>query len=204
MRRTVFALAALVCALHAPAAAQQAPVRAEQVVRVQAPAAGLRKLTIGTVVDVRGDTVTLQVARRDTIRGGSVLQQTRVPLRDVYRMEVAVGQASRTRGAVLGTAIGTGAGLAAAALHMRFSARAREDVPCTEATPIPSCPLIPESRLEPYPREKLVGITAAGALLGTAAGAVFSGRRWRHVYPVAPAAAAAPGGGMALGGELRF
>lgn len=201
MRRAVLALSALLCALHTPAAAQQAPVQPDQVVRVQAPAAGLRGLTIGTVVDVRGDSVTLQLSQRDTIRGGEVLQQRAVALRDVHRMEVAVGTASRTRGAVLGTAIGTGAGLAAAALHMRFSNRPSESVPCDYIAD-PLC--LPESRLLPYEREKFVGITVAGTLLGTAAGAVFSGRRWRHVYPVAPAAGSAPGGGLELGATLRF
>lgn len=205
MRRAVFALVALACAQHSPAAAQQdAPVRAEQVVRVHAPAAGLRRPTIGTVVDVRGDTVMLQVAQPDPIRGGSMLQQRAVPLRDVYRMEVAAGSASRARGSVLGAAIGTGAGLAATALHMRFSARRRVDVPCEDTTPIPECPLIPKTRFVEYPRERIVGITLAGTVLGTAAGAVFSGRRWRHVYPVAPAAGSAPGGGMELGAALRF
>lgn len=204
MRRTVLALSALVCVLHSPAFAQtSAPVRPEQVVRVQAPAAGLRRLTIGTVVDVRRDTVLVQVAEHDTLRGGEVLQQRAVALRDVYRMEVLAGRGSRTRGALLGTVIGTGAGLAAAALHMRFSARANEDLPCTEPDPA-DCPLFPRTRLVEYPREKFVGITAAGTVLGTVAGAVFSGRRWRHVYPVAPAAGSAPGGGMELGAALRF
>lgn len=201
MRYKFFALAALLCAASAPAAAQA--VQPEQVVRVQAPAAGLRRLTIGTVLDVRRDTLIIQTAQRDTIRGGSILQQRAVPLSAVRRLEVEAGTASRTRGAVLGTLIGTASGLTAAALHMRFSIRKEEQVPC----PIeenPECQFAePEWRKLPYPREKFWAITGVGTVLGTVTGAVFSGRRWRSV-PVAPAVSAAPGGGMELSGTLRF
>jgi hypothetical protein len=200
MRRTLLALAALLAA-HAPAAAQGGPpVRPEQVVRVHAPAAGLRGPTIGTVLDVRADSLFIQTSVRDSILGGSVPRQRAIALRDVWRLEVEAGTRSRTRGALIGTLVGTGVGVGAAALHMKFSIRRSEYLPC-EAEP---CPFPPESRLEPYPREKFVGITAAGTLLGAAAGTVFSGRRWRHVLPVAPAAGGAPNGGMQVSGTVRF
>lgn len=197
MRFALFS-ALLASALTAPLAAQaDLPVRPEQVVRVRAPAVGLRERTVATVLAVQPDTLVLQTSRPDTIRGGAVLEQHRLALRDVWALEVQEGRRSRVRGGLLGMAIGTGVGLGAAALHMRFSNRPGDTVPCNDGPA--ECPFPPEVQLRPYPRDRFIKITLAGTVLGTAAGTLFSGRRWRHVFPIAPAA-----GGVQVSGTIRF
>lgn len=196
MMRFAVLSALLACALTAPLAAQaDLPVRPEQVVRVRAPAVGLRERTVATVLEVRPDSLVLQTSRLDTIRGGAVLEQHRLALHNVWSLEVQEGRRSRLRGGVLGMVIGTGVGVGAAALHMRFSNRPGDVVPCNG----PECPFPPEIQLRPYPRDRFVKITLVGTVLGTAAGSVFSGRRWRHVFPIAPAP-----GGVQVSGTIRF
>jgi hypothetical protein len=177
----------------------QAPVAPEEVVRIHAPPAGLRTPTVGTVLDVRRDTLVVQTSELDTIRGGTLLNQRVIPLSSVWSLEVPVGRRSRARGAAIGGLAGTGTGLLAAALHKKFSIRHTEPAPCP-----PNVDPCTATRLQPYPQSRSVGIVVTGAVIGTAAGAVWSGRRWRHVFPVTAEGRVTESGGVQVSGTLRF
>lgn len=98
-----FAVAVAAALLAAPAAAQNTlPLRPEQRVRIVAPAAGLTQPTVGTVVEMRGDTALLQMAA----------SQLAVPVADIISVEWSRGT-SRLGGALLGGVIGAGLGYVA-------------------------------------------------------------------------------------------
>jgi hypothetical protein len=190
-----------------PAHAQSAnPVRPEQEVRIQGPRSGLGRLTHGTVMSVSGDSIVVQTAVRDTVRGGRVLGQYAVPLADVWRLEVLAGHSNRTAGMAKGGLIGAGAGVLGVMVQKRFSTRPYVDVPCDSGLPPEQCPFPPEVRLAPYDNGRAAAIVGAGALLGIVVGALKPGRAWRSVLPRAVDAEAGPaqGGGVRVEGTIRF
>lgn len=204
INRTFLALAALAAA-SAPVHAQDAlPVRAEQEVRIQAPEAGLRRLTIATVMSATADTLVVQTAVPDTIRGGRVLGQHAVATAQLRRLEVLEGPRDPAGGMARGALIGAGAGVLGALYHKSFSDRASGPVECE--VPRERCRSLPEHELAPYDARKSTIIVAAGVVIGTVVGALKPGRRWRSVLPgrVEPAAGPAEGGGVRVEGIVRF
>ncbi|HEX6371057.1 MAG TPA: hypothetical protein VF006_19220 [Longimicrobium sp.] len=206
MNRILAALAALAPAC-APAHAQgPIAVQPEQEVRIQAPASGLRRLTIGTVMSVSADTVVVQTAVRDTVRGGRVLGQHAVPVAHLWRLEVLSGRGDPARGMAKGALVGAGAGVLGALFHKSFSRRESRFAPCDPALPPEQCPLVPEVRLDPYDHTRSAVIVGAGAVIGVVVGALKPGRTWRSVLPRPAEAAAGParGGGVRVEGTIRF
>jgi hypothetical protein len=205
MNRILLALAALVPAC-APAHAQSPlAVRPEQEVRIQAPESGLPGLTIATVMSVSADTVVVQTAVPDPVRGGRVLGQYAVQVTHLRRLEVLSGRGDPSRGMALGAAYGTGAGVFVLLFHKQFSRRKHIEVPC-EDTPNNCLFLRPRYRLEKYPSGQAAAIVGAGTLTGIVVGAIKPGRRWTSVLPRPVEAAMAPaqGGGVLLEGTIRF
>lgn len=205
MNRIPLALAAL--ALSCAPARAQTPlaVRPEQEVRIQAPASGLPGLTIATVMSASADSIVVQTAVPDPVRGGRVLGQYAVPVAHLRRLEVLSGRSDPTRGMALGALYGTGAGVFALLFHKQFSRRKQVEVPCDE--PPDECPFLPtEYRLEKYPTGQAAAIVGAGTVIGIAMGAVKPGRRWTSVLPRPVEAALGPaqGGGVRLEGTIRF
>lgn len=205
MNRILLALAALALA-SGSAQAQTLSVQPEQQVRIQAPEAGLRRLTNATVMAVRGDTVIVQTAVRDTVRDTRVLGQYAVPFAHLRRLEVHAGTLNRAGGVARGAVAGGAAGVLGALFHKRFSNRPFEVEPCDPATPLEECPFPAERRLLPYDHKKSAVIIGAGVGLGMVVGALKPGRAWRSVLPgpVDALAGPAPGGGVRVEGTIRF
>lgn len=205
MNRILLALAALALAC-APAHAQSPlAVRPEQEVRIQAPESGLPGLTIATVMSVSADSIVVQTAVPDPVRGGRVLGQYAVPMTHLRRLEVLSGRGDPSRGMALGAVYGTGAGVFALLFHKQFSRRKHIVVPCEDVPP-GRCPFPPEYRLEEYDDGQAAAIVAAGTVIGIVMGAAKPGRRWTSVLPRPVEAAMAPaqGGGVLLEGTVRF
>lgn len=205
MNRILLALAALALAC-APAHAQSSiAVRPEQEVRIQAPESGLPGLTIATVMSVSADSIVVQTAVPDPVRGGSVLGQYAVPLAHLRRLEVLSGRGDSYRGMAMGAVFGTGAGVFVLLFHKQFSRRRQIAVPCNDVPP-GSCPFPPEYRLEKYPGGQAAAIVGAGTLTGIVVGALKPGRRWTSVLPrpIETAVVPAQGGGVRLEGTIRY
>jgi hypothetical protein len=205
MNRILLALAALSLAC-APAHAQSPlAVRPEQEVRIQAPESGLPGLTIATVMSVSADSIVVQTAVADPVRGGRVLGQYAVPVAHLRRLEVLTGRGDPYGGMARGAVIGTGAGVFALLFHKQFSRRKHVEVPCD--APPDECRFFPtEYRLEEYDDTQAAAIIGAGTVIGIAMGAFKPGRRWTSVLPRPVEAAVGPaqGGGVRLEGTIRF
>jgi hypothetical protein len=205
MNRLLLALAALALA-WAPAHAQGSlAVRPEQEVRIQAPESGLPGLTIATVMSVSADSIVVQTAVPDPVRGGRVLGQYAVPVAHLRRLEVLSGRGDSSRGMARGAVYGTGAGVFVLLFHKQFSRRKHIEVPC-ERSP-EDCPFFPtEWRLEKYPSGQAAAIVGAGTVIGIVMGAIKPGRTWQSVLPRPVQAAVGPaqGGGVLLEGTIRF
>jgi len=178
--------------------AAQAPVEPEQEVRVLAPSVGLGRPTIGTVLDTRGDTLVIQTTGYDPASPDRMMTQRDVPLADVWSLEVPTGSRARVRGILVGGLAGTALGLAAALVDRELSIKAGEEDRCT---------VDDFSCVDPfstYPGSRSVAITLSGTAVGLAAGALWPGRRWRHVLPVTPQASVEADGGVTVSGTVRF
>jgi hypothetical protein len=205
MNRILLALAAFVLAC-APAHAQSPlAVRPEQEVRIQAPESGLPGLTIATVMSVSADSVVVQTAVPDPVRGGRVLGQYTVPVAHLRRLEVLSGRGDPSGGMARGAVYGTGAGVFVLLFHKQFSRRKHIEVPC-EGSPAECMFLRPRYRLEEYDKGQAAAIIGAGTLTGIVVGAIKPGRRWTSVLPRPVEAAVGPaqGGGVLLEGTIRF
>lgn len=206
MHRIVFVLAALVVAC-APAYAQSAVnVRPEQEVRLVAPRSGFDEFTIGTVMEVRADTLVVQVMGRDTVRDALVPAQHAIPISHLAVLEVHAGSGNRRTGVMYGALTGTGVGIAAAVFHRRFSDRDFQES-CVDTPNGEECAVFPGAPYEPYENWKSAAIIGAGTVAGIAVGVLKPGRAWRNVLPAAVdalGAAPAPGGGVRVEGRIRF
>ncbi|HEX2208893.1 MAG TPA: hypothetical protein VHG93_14535 [Longimicrobium sp.] len=203
MSRILLILAALVPAC-VPARAQGLSVRPEQEVRIQAPGAGLRRLTIVTVMEVKADTLVVQTAVPVRLRSGRELRQHAVPLAQVRRLDVLAGTRNRAGGMAKGAVIGAGAGVLGALFHKSFS---RREIVYEECPPEDlECFFEPDRSLSPYDHTQSAVIVGAGAVLGMVVGGIKPGRSWRSALPLPVEAAVGPaqGGGVRLEGTIRF
>jgi hypothetical protein len=157
--RSVLTLAAITVAslaLCRPAPAQQTAVSVGQRVRVQWPEAQQRRRTVGTVLEVRGDSLAL------TSSGG----ERRFALARLERIDVRVRR-SRARGAARGAGLGTltgfGIGLVVGALRAAGCPRQPDDY-CELAILV----------------GPVVGV-AVGLPLGVVIGTGSPGERWQRV-----------------------
>jgi hypothetical protein len=205
MNRILLAFAALALACAPTHAQGPLAVRPEQEVRIQAPESGLPGLTIATVMSVSADSIVVQTAVPDPVRGGRVLGQYAVPVAHLRRLEVLSGRGDPKGGMARGAVIGTGAGVFVLLFHKQFSRRKENEVPCNDVPP-GSCPFPPEYQLEEYADGQAAAIIGAGTVIGVVMGAIKPGRTWQSVLPRRVEAAAGPaqGGGVRLEGTIRF
>ncbi|HEX2078257.1 MAG TPA: hypothetical protein VHG08_11130 [Longimicrobium sp.] len=113
-----FAIVLAGALLAAPAGAQNAvDLRPEQRVRIVAPAAGITQPTVGTVVEMRGDTALLQMTA----------SQVAVPVADITSIEWSRGT-SRLGGALIGGVIGGGVGYVAAGARTEVARSNRREL----------------------------------------------------------------------------
>jgi hypothetical protein len=168
-------------------------LRPEQRVRVQAPGLNIHSRTAATVIEVRRDTLVVQIGSRNRVTGEALGVQTALPFTEITRLEVSQGKGNRARNAAFGLVVGTAAGAAAAVLHDRLSIGPTDSVrvPCQIGV---DCPFgYRNGPPEPDSREKVI-ITGVGAGLGLLFGALFPADRWIAV-PVRPRVRVVPAGG---------
>jgi hypothetical protein len=195
--RHILVLAAHLLLLPSALVAQSS-VEAEQQVRIHAPDAGIERGTIGTVLDVKGDTLVLQTTGYHPQRVGMQLTQRNVPLSSIESLEVPTGTQNRLQSSIVGAVIGTGLGALAATVDRSYSLAAFDQPPC------PSTAIRCREVFPAYPGSRSVAITVTGTALGTVAGYLWPGRRWRRVNPYAPQAAIDADGNVHLSGTVRF
>jgi hypothetical protein len=160
--------------VHSRAAAQPRLVP-EQRVRVLITQGYDQFRTSGTVMEVAGDSVLLQ------LKG----TQRYYPLRALSEVEVSAGRGSRPRWAVLGALSGAALGFGFS-LYDRNGARdvRQERVTCTVNVCVYRYVKVP------YPRSRTIGFTLGGSVLGTITGWLAPRDRWRPLE--APQSAAVP------------
>lgn len=149
--RTLAAAAGLALAPAVLGAQRQAPIGPEDRIRIVAPAAGLHEPVAGTVLQVRADTVVLQM---------NAVQMT-VPISAIRTLERSAGQGSRVRYGIYGGLLGTALGYAAGQVQYRAQAGYFRD-------------------RQVHGRDShVVEFTVAGAALGALVGALLPGERWK-------------------------
>ncbi|HEX2208182.1 MAG TPA: hypothetical protein VHG93_10910 [Longimicrobium sp.] len=154
--------AALLLAPTAMAAQSQDRVQPDERVRIVAPSAGYDEPVAGTVVELRADTLTLQLGPQREAAG----VQVAVPVATIMRLERSAGPGNRVTHGVLGTVIGTGAGAAMGLFHYKLQ----------------SVQILEQTGEEIGGREDWrVPITVAGAVIGTVVGVLMPGERWVRV-----------------------
>lgn len=188
VRRSLWVVAAVVLQLALPQSIhgqQQGRLQPGERVRVVAPAAGVSDPIAGTVVELRRDTLTMQLGSRT--RPTAV--QVSIPVTAVTRLERSAGARNRVANGVLGVVAGTGLGAVAGQLHYRMQSYQ-----------------VTEVGEEREGRESLrTELTVAGAVIGTVVGVLLPGERWRRVPVLGSLTAGGSGGtGTRLGFRIAM
>lgn len=189
--RNLFLLASAFLFTGAPAAAQSV-VTPGQRVRVVFQEGGFSRRTAATVLEVRGDSLTLQWNDADTRFQRTLL------VTELQSLEVSRGKGRPVRWGTVGAVGGATAGLALSVLDKEWWNKFEEGPAFEGCTP--PCNVY---RPVPYPEWRRWTLVTGGLAVGAILGAVIPGDEWTRVrLDVAPSTAG--NGATAVGVTLRL
>lgn len=159
-----------ILALLATAAPAYGQLTVGQRIRVSAPKEGIYSTTMGTIVELRPDSLVVEV------RG----LQENVARSSIVRLDVSEGRRSTIGATTFGAAMGLAAGYGAGWLHHKLAVEG-EDVDAYSGKARDRRPLF----------------VLGGGVLGAVVGALRPGERWK-IMPLSFVASGGPSGGGAM------